>query len=86
MSICVNVPIQASLTDTLYLHDLYNIYRISIYVIKFFGQTTRHHFVETQDRCALNLNEEYNGIKLKRLALEFHANVKLLRWFMRTRY
>lgn len=45
------------------IHGLYNIDRISIYVIKSHGQTLVPLRVETYKRCVPNLNEEYTGHK-----------------------
>lgn len=43
----------------LYLHDIYNVGRISIYVIKTYGETLSPPIVETQDHCVPDMNDEY---------------------------
>lgn len=58
MSICALLArAQEGLTSMLYLHDIYNVHRISIYVIESLGQTSSSLHVE--DRRIPNLSEGY---------------------------
>lgn len=49
-------PVKDDLTVILYFHDLYNIDRISIYVVKSPDQTLTPRRVETQGKCVTNLS------------------------------
>lgn len=61
MFIYAYVPTHEDLNFMLYLQDLYNVMRISIYLIKLPSQISSLSPVETQERCVSNLNEEYIG-------------------------
>lgn len=46
-----------------YLHDLYNVSRICLYAIKIHCQTSSSSRVKAQERCFLDLNEEYTTLE-----------------------
>lgn len=63
MSICANLAAKEDLIVLLYLHDIYNIDRISVYVIKSSSQTSSPLFVETQKGCVPNMNKSILTMK-----------------------
>lgn len=49
------------LTVMFYLYNLYNVKKISICIVKSFGQISSPSRVKTQETCVLNLNEAYTS-------------------------
>lgn len=59
MSVCARLSTQIDLNVMLYLYDLYNIGRISIYVIKSSGQNIKPSRYCNKEGCVINTKEEY---------------------------
>lgn len=57
----------------LYLHSLYNVYKISIYDIKFSNHSTCHVRVEIIENYIPNLNEEYTSQPIAEYSLDLKA-------------
>lgn len=59
----------------LYLHDLYSAERISIYVVKSFGQTSSLRPIKAKERCVPTHNEAYSGHGEEEMDLRLSDNV-----------
>lgn len=68
MSVWIDVLAQEDLSAILYLHNIYNVGKISIYVIKTHSETLSPAIVETQDHYASNMNERFMDLEAGDLA------------------
>lgn len=68
MSVWIDVLAQEDLSAILYLHNIYNVGRISIYVIKTHSETLSPAIVETQDHYVSNMNERFMDLEAGDLA------------------